>query len=438
MTLRGARSRAERLQIWAYPLVFAQRLRLNFTQPLDPWGARPRTSAGAPANRLGHARALADPGLRVGVAPNVDTLYSVAWLDLEQGPFTLDLPSFGDRYASVQIALADSSTPVVVSRRTHPEGMPRIVLTRGERGIVSSGGDLAFSTGERWVMLVVRIGVVGEDGADVGRVHALQDALRLSGGESAAGHVTEADRRLAAIARREETLDPGAFAQATLQVLVDGDPSQVPADVQSVIDNLPLRELAAGSANSETLREVRLGLQDGLDAIGAHVKRLGRTANGWAVNERGTEFADDDLLRAAVAHAQIYVNPAAEAIYPVCEVDADGRALDGRRARYQVRFPVEDRPPADAFWSLTMYHAAGNLVANPLGRYAVGDRTPDLRREADGSLVIDISSSPPERGVANWLPAPDGPFRLMLRLYWPTRSDWSPPGVRRIERGDPR
>ncbi|WP_280507616.1 DUF1254 domain-containing protein [Nocardia flavorosea] len=123
--------RSAKLHIWGFPYVFAQRLRLRFTLPLTPDAPRPDTSAGAALNRLGHQRRLSDPTLTSGVAPNVDTLYSLAFLDLAAGTFRLRLPDFGDRYYSIQIGEADSSTAATLGQRTHGPGYRRSSFTTG-------------------------------------------------------------------------------------------------------------------------------------------------------------------------------------------------------------------------------------------------------------------------------------------------------------------
>ncbi|MBQ6640456.1 MAG: DUF1214 domain-containing protein, partial [Saccharopolyspora sp.] len=136
----------------------------------------------------------------------------------------------------------------------------------------------------------------------------------------------------------------------------------------------------------------------------------------------------DHLLRAAEAHSQIFINPVAEALYPVCEVDSNGDLLDGSAHDYRLTFEAGSLPPVRAFWSLTAYHAKGLLVANETGRYAISDRTTRLTYRPDGSLTIEISAARPDT-TANRLPVPAGPFRLMLRLYRPTTTEWDPPPV---------
>ncbi|MBM7518501.1 DUF1214 domain-containing protein [Nocardioides nitrophenolicus] len=434
----AVRRAAADLQVWAYPLILAQRLRFNFTQPADPLAPRPPVSAGAALGRFGHARRLADPALRVGVAPNVDTLYSVAWLDVRRGPHRVVLPTATDRYLSLQVGKADTTSPVVISRRSHPEGFPELVVERGAPGVVADPREVRVTTRDRWLMLVGRTGVEPEDPADLAAAHAVQDALSLRGPhhETTAvdGEADEVDVALAAVERDHEILDPGAFARALRRVLATGGESVAWERRDALLEAVRLDELARDHGDEELRSAVADGLRDGYDAVRAHVRALGGAVAGWALNEKVASFGEDHLSRAAVAHSQIYVNPPEEASYPVCEVDAEGRALDGRDADYRIAF-APGTPPVRGFWSLTMYRGVGNLVANELGRYAIGDRTRGLERSADGSLEIDISARRPDRGAANWLPAPRGPFRLMLRLYWPCDPSWQPPPViRRMTR----
>ena len=193
----------------------------------------------------------------------------------------------------------------------------------------------------------------------------------------------------------------------------------------------------AGAISEADRTAVVAGLRDGEALVDEKIGHLGRAANGWSVNLQGSRFGDNYLLRAAVAENQIYVVPADEAVYPVARIDGNGSRLDGRN-RY--RLVLESPPPADAFWSLTAYGTPGPLVANPLNRYAIGDRTPGLVRDHDGALQILLQHDEPDDGTANWLPVPAGPFHLMLRLYWPQpavlEGSWYPPSIEWLD--DPR
>ena len=141
------------------------------------------------------------------------------------------------------------------------------------------------------------------------------------------------------------------------------------------------------------------------------------------------------LGRALIAISALGANTPPETVYPLAVADADGRPLRGSR-RYAIRFPRGELPPANAFWSVTMYGQNRYLVPNGIDRYSIGDRTAGLRRGRDGSLTIYVQHSAPKGAErANWLPAPAGRFRLAMRIYEPRRSvltgRWRPPPVRR-------
>ena len=142
------------------------------------------------------------------------------------------------------------------------------------------------------------------------------------------------------------------------------------------------------------------------------------------------------LQRAAVAYAGLGANSVDDAVYPMGFVDADGQAFSSDE-RYVIHFEKSDLPPVRGFWSLTMYDSRQLFTANPINRYAIGDRDA-LAFNDDGSLDIYIQrSSPGQDKQANWLPAPaTGPFSLTLRLYWPTAAvtggSWAPPPVKSV------
>ena len=136
----------------------------------------------------------------------------------------------------------------------------------------------------------------------------------------------------------------------------------------------------------------------------------------------------------------IYGNSKEEALYPVYIVDQRGQKLDAAQNRYTLRFPPGQLPPVNAFWSLTMYTMpSGLLVANPLHRYLINSpMLPDLKRDADGGLTLYIQhDSPGEDRESNWLPAPNGPFLMFMRLFWPkpeaVDGKWRQPPLSRTE-----
>ncbi len=142
--------------------------------------------------------------------------------------------------------------------------------------------------------------------------------------------------------------------------------------------------------------------------------------NGWSTTLKCGQPGNGLLLRAACARTLPAVNVAQEAAYWTTTVDGAGRRLTGQR-EYVLHFPAGQLPPNDAFWSLTMNDVAGFMVSNPINRSSVGS-TSGLAPNADGSVDIYIQRTPPAGHESNWLPAPAGAFKLMLRAYLPSRA----------------
>jgi hypothetical protein len=121
-------------------------------------------------------------------------------------------------------------------------------------------------------------------------------------------------------------------------------------------------------------------------------------------------------------------------------MDAGGQPLDGSTHRYTLKFAADKLPPVKAFWSLAMYNLPQQmLVRNSINRYFINSpMLPDLQRDVNGGVTIYIQQAPPGGAKdANWLPAADGPFMMVLRLYWPEQSvldgAWEAPAVERVE-----
>ena len=427
---------AMRAYVWGYPLVRAAQIRQNMTVPSDPFRVRPPTAPGAPINRMGHARNLATPELRDGVAPNNDTLYNLAWLDMNEGPFVLTTPDFGSRYYTFQMGQADSSTDLALGQRTHGRQLPPVFI-QGPDGDQRVPSDMVeVRSKQRYLMIAGRILVDGPQ--DLPVVHALQDGIKVrrfadySAGRDVPPPVST-QRLLSSAADRERS--PLQFLEMLGTVMRDW--RVAPQDVALV------RSFAAiGLTTQHGFRPERLpdatrqalarGLADGEASVRRKTFMLGKRVNGWGINYSGSQFGQDYLLRAAVAMDQIYVLPAAEALYPNARTDVSGKPLDGRNS-YILRFAKDQLPRVDAFWSATMYFAKGLMVPNPIQRYAIGDRTTGLTTASDGSLEIVMQHDRPRDPNVNWLPTPDEPFMVMLRLYRPQAAarmgTWTPPGI---------
>jgi hypothetical protein len=352
-------------------------------------------------NQFTHTHRKLGPEDREVVSPNNDTVYSNAWLDLSDGPVVIGTPEMGDRYWTLGLLDAWTNPFAYVGRRT-TGNRPQRTLVHGPQwqGEVPADITQVIAAPGQDVWLIGRI-LVDEKAGDVDHVRSLQlqfTLRRLDGSDAAMRVDTRLDGRSADVPRAAlyASIVDDALARNPFPA---GEPSAwAPA----------AGELAA--ALPQVCEELRAADQP--QALG----------NGWALPVAvRTHWAGDLLTRARVARNLIGALGIEEAMYPTAEVDGEGRALHGSHA-YELRFPPDGGPRVGAFWSLTMYRRSDCLfVANPIGRFSIGDRTPGLRTGADGSLAIRLQADDPGP-ECNWLPAPAGElFYVVLRLYQPQR-----------------
>jgi len=185
-------------------------------------------------------------------------------------------------------------------------------------------------------------------------------------------------------------------------------------------------------------RAIEQAPASGLKSLNAKLPTLAPVVNGWQMNTTTMGvYGNYYLKRSIIAMIGLGANLPEDAIYPLNLADSNGKPMDGTN-RYVLRFKKSDLPPVDAFWSITMYDVDGFQVANPLNRFAIGDRD-KLKYNTDGSLDIYIQNkSPGAEMESNWLPAPkSGVLGVTMRLYSPRPSAldgrWNPPAVERVK-----
>ncbi|WP_288251655.1 DUF1254 domain-containing protein [uncultured Hydrogenophaga sp.] len=388
--------------IQTLPLFEMMRMRAATTARRHPtlgYASDQRDSTMRWVNQFTHTHRKLGPDDREVVSPNNDTVYSNAWLDLSQGPVLIDTPDMGERYWTLGLLDAWTNPFAYVGRRTTGNRAQR-TLVHGPRwaGVVPAGvSNVIAATGDD-VWLIGRI-LVDDSPGDIDAVRDLQAQLRMTrqdGSDAAQRFDTRLDGRSVATPSAALYLETVAHALER-NPPPEGESLDWPLDVHDVEIELP---------------QVFEGLRER-----DQPRQLG---GGWSLQlEVRTHWGADVLTRARVARNFIGALGIDEAMYPTAEVDGEGRALSGAHA-YELRFAPGAGPKVGAFWSLTLYRRSDCLfVANPIGRYSIGDRTPGLRHEADGSLVIRLQASDPGPGH-NWLPAPEGDaFYVVLRLYQP-------------------
>lgn len=350
-------------------------------------------------NQFTHTHRRLGPDDREVVSPNNDTVYSNAWLDLSEGPVVIDTPDMGDRYWTLGLLDAWTNPFAYVGRRTMGNRAQRtLVHGPGWRGDVPAGISQVIAAPGQDVWLIGRV-LVDDTPGDVEQVRSLQLQFRM---------------------RRPD----GGEAAMRVDTLLDGRSVDVPpAPLYRAIVDQALERNPLPAGERPLWPGARDHLPEALPAVFDELRGADQPqglGGGWALPVAvRTHWGSDLLTRARVARNLIGALGIEEAMYPTAEVDADGQVLHGSRS-YELRFPPGGGPRVGAFWSLTMYRRSDCLfVANPIGRYSIGDRTPGLRTEADGSLAIRVQATDPGPGL-NWLPAPAGEaFYVVLRLYQP-------------------
>ena len=431
---------AEEAYIYGLPIV------MNYAVMYDYAVDRQSPQFKAPFNHIRNMTHVATPQDKAVVSPNSDTPYSVDWMDLRAEPVVLTLPTVEKgRYYSVM--LCDGNTYNFGTIGSHAtEGVPGAYMVVGPdwQGKTPPGIQQVFRSNTQFALALYRTQLFGP--ADMPNVAAVQAGYKV---QSLSGYLQQpappAAPKVDFPPVNKELVKQNFFAYLDFALQfapAAANEQAIRARLASIgIGNGKFAEFKAIAA--EQRPALVAGMIAGEKKITAAIPTLGKPVNGWTLLLKGggdqARYHGDWLTRAAVAKAGIYALDASEAIYAVTRTEADGQTLDGSKHSYSITFPAEQLPPAEAFWSLTMYDGNSQLlVANPIKRYLINSpMLPTLTKNADGSLTLYLQkNSPGADKQSNWLPTPDGPIYMALRLYVPgaTARDGSwviPPVLRR-------
>jgi hypothetical protein len=434
-----ARELAVEAYIYLYPLVTMDVTRRQMTN-VEPGKATGR----GPMMTVTNVRTFPPVEFRDVVRPNFDTLYSLAWFDLTEGPAVLSMPDSAGRY--YLLPLLDMWTDVFAcpGARTTGTGAGRFALVPpGWTGSLPEGVT-RIDAPTPYVWMIGRTQTNGP--ADYDAVNAFQDGLQITPLSESGGAAQpkpfeidpSVDMQTPPLRQVNDLPGPDYFTYAA--ELMKLHPPHITD--QAVVARMRWLGLDVGeSFDPETVDAVvHKALHDApataLAAMNAKVPTLARVVNGWQLNtDTMGVYGNYYIKRAIIAMIGLGANQVSDAIYPLGPVDSDGQPLDGTN-NYILHFAQSEIPPTKAFWSVTLYDNEGFQVANPLDRFAIGDRDPLIYND-DGSLDLYVQhASPGPDKEANWLPAPAGPFNLTARLYWPKPQvldgSWAPPGIRQV------
>lgn len=401
-------------------------------------------------NRFRHQRHQATPSDRWANGPIRDTFYSTAWVDLGPAPVLLSLPDTADRYYVLVLVAADTNSFRYFGRRTSGTQARTVALVGpGWKGDIPQADEVVRAPTRD---LYINLRVLVRNEADLAAAHAVQDGFALrqnpaatladgpklrpmsakvdgKGGGNADGGVERViDIINEAIARNPPPASEAPLLERYREVGICGKDCRF-ADLPAEIQQRWRALVPAMVARFKTT----------LDANLTHLKKV----DGWLPFRLPRDFGSNYAMRAGSAanSGGIFGVEAAEATYFMAVADNHDEPL-GQGRRYRLQLPAGGLP-ADAFWSLTLYEFVEGgqyMVANPIGRYSIGDRTPGLVRNADGSLDIWIQPDAPGDAAqrANWLPSPKANrFYMNARIYQPRPEvldpNWKMPAVQRLQ-----
>jgi hypothetical protein len=383
--------------IWGLPLIeMAEQRAARFADGVKP-------------NTFQHQRALVTAKGQFVTTPNNDTLYSQAWLNLENGPVTISVPASGSRYYCVPLMDMYSNNFAIVGTRTSGPNA-RTFTVVGPHETANIPEAIRAPTNSVWILGRT---LVDGDG-DLAKAHAFQDGWMIKGPE---GDMPKSYVRRSA---------PWNEYFAAVQALMNENPPPV-TDSRMMDSIAPLlqsgKTFDSARFPPEQVAEIEAGIGDYRGRL-LQIRKNTLVRNGWAFPRYSMgDFGQDYDYRAAVAIGGLAALPRVEAMY-LRASGPDGRGFDSSKS-WKLAFTPDQLPPVDSFWSLSMYRLMpdGGLyfIENPINRYTVGDRTAGLKRGPDGSLEIVMSrAEPTPSSNANWLPAPaEGNFIPILRAYLP-------------------
>jgi hypothetical protein len=423
--------------LYGYPLVMMETTRVQSAKYIGP------------ENQLRLVRQFPNAQFKDVVRPNVDTLYTTAFISMKDGPWFFEMPANDKRYELMPFM--DAWTNVFASpgsRTSGNQGATYLLAGPQWQGTVPKNMTLLKSPTDM-VWLIGRTQT--NSTADYAVVHDLQNRLRLTKWDAHNGSASaDTDSKKISSPAWQASTEPAVpplaqmsalstleFFNRLMQLMVSNPPAPADAPLLARLAQLEIRPGQAVAMSWYQHLSFALGRWIAHQRV---MKALNNKAmdGSWSVPPLNLgRYGSDYNTRAAVAMVGLGANLPEDAIYPNTALDHQGNPLNGQH-RYRMHFAANSLPPVKAFWSITAYGADEFLIDNPIQRFALGDRDP-LVFNADGSLDIWIQATPPDskEAHANWLPVQKGaPFLLNARLYWPEdralNGPWKMPAVERL------
>jgi hypothetical protein len=424
--------------VYGYPLVTMEMTRRVMTNAATVEAMR------GPMGQFINAREYPSAAFRDVTAPNADTLYSVAWLDLAKEPYILSLPDEDGRYYLMPMLSGWTDVFEVPGKRTTGTKAQKYAITGpGWKGDLPEGVT-EYKSPTSMVWILGRTYCTGTP-QDYKAVHAIQDQYSVvplsSYGKPYTPPKGKVDPEIdmkTPVRDQVHGMDAATYFKTLAALMKDNPPAKADAPMVEKLAKIgivPGKDFDVGKLDPAVAKGLQGVPKAAQEKIMGYFNHAGKSVNGWQIMTKTGIYGTDYLQRAFVTAIGLGANRPQDAVYPTSMVDGDGKPYDGAN-KYVMHFPKGQTPPAKGFWSLTMYDAGYFFVENPLNRYNLSPRNA-LKYNEDGSLDLYLQKDSPGKEMeSNWLPSPTGKFILMLRLYWPEETkpsildgSWEPPTV---------
>ena len=443
--IHDAQAIAEEAYLYGFPMIVNYKVMYEYA--ID----RSSGQFKAPFNTISNEARVFTPKDTTIVTPNSDTPYSVANLDLRVEPVVLCMPEIEKaRYYDVQLVDMYTDNYGYMGSRTTGNGAGcYMVAGPGWQGDQPPGVAKIFRSETQFSLVIYRTQLFNP--ADMDNVKRIQAGYKVETLSTFLDRPAPPPAPEIVWPKFDQDAFTTRFGEYLSFLLQFCPPTGTAAVEKPLREKLAAIGIGAGApaGSRELSPEMKAALTDAVKAAFAKIQEtansVGTIVNGWHVGPAAGSrdfYQGNWALRAAAAKLGIYGNDADEAVYPFARNDVNGLALDGRLHAYAVTFAPGELPPVNAFWSITMYDGRTQLlVNNPINRYLINSpMLPGLRKNPDRSLTIFIQKDSPGRDKeSNWLPAPDGPMFIVMRLYWPKteppsvlppgEGTWKPPAI---------
>jgi hypothetical protein len=445
-TADEVKAAAEEAYIYGLPMVMA------YTASYEFWLDKSSSQYKSPMGELTHSRRVFTYEDTAVIVPNSDTPYSFVCLDLRAEPWVVSVPNVEEgRYFSVQLVDWNAFNFGYIGSRASGNGAGDFLVVGPDwKGEAPAGIKGILRSSSQFCIAIIRTQLFGPD--DMANVANIQDGYQA--------------RPLSAFLKQPAPPAAAAidFPKANAQLakenffgLLEFVMQVAPPGPEEKEIRAKLARIGVGPEKKSDFKDLPPahkaaaleGVKAGMAKVQERAGSIGKRINGWQV---GSAFGNRDfykgdwLLRAAAAQAGIFGNNAEEAVYPMTRWLPDGQVIDTSKNNYEITFPAGKFPPAKAFWSVTIYDGKSQLlIKNPINRYLINSpMLTGMKKNDDGSITLHIrKDSPRADKESNWLPAPDGPVYLVMRLYWPQtespsilppgEGDWAPPAVQLVK-----